>query len=200
MEQPQLFPVSLNLQGKTCLVVGGGAVAEKRVRSLLSCGAVVRLVSPDVTPWLAEAAEVGTLVWKHEPFRPEHTDGAMVVCVATSERETNAEIYRLAKQRHCLVNVADDPPHCDFYMPAVVRRGHLTVAVSTEGQAPAFAAWLCRLFDRILDRRLDRVVAGYARIRPLMKQRYPEMRPRVQAWERRIEDDAPQVFHQSVTE
>jgi siroheme synthase-like protein len=199
MEQPQFFPVSLNVQGKTCLVVGGGPVAEKRARSLLSCGAVVRLVSPDVTPWLAAAAEAGTLVWQHEPFRPEHVEGALVVCVATSERQTNAEIYHVAQQQRCLVNVADDPPHCDFYMPAVVRRGHLTVAVSTEGQAPAFAAWLCRLFDRLLDRRLDQVVAAYARLRPVMKQRYPGMRARIQAWERRIESDAPQVFHTTVT-
>lgn len=199
MATQAILPVSLHLQGKTCLVVGGGPVAETRVRALLACQALVRLVSPEVTPCLTTMAHSGLLQWQQEWFQPEHLAAIAVVFIATSDRQTNAWITTLAKQQHCLVNVADDPALCDFSMPAIVRRGDLTLAVSTAGQSPAFAAWLRKRLERLLDHRLGQVVAHYARLRPFMKQCYPDMRTRAQAWDQLLTDDAPPAFRTMAT-
>jgi siroheme synthase-like protein len=194
MATQAILPVSLHLQGKTCLVVGGGTVAETRVRTLLACQALVRLVSPEVTPWLATMARRGDLQWRQGLFQPRHLAAVAVVFIATADRQTNAWIATLARQQHCLVNVADDPTLCDFSMPAIVRRGDLTLAISTAGQSPAFAAWLRKRLERLLDHRLGQVVAHYARLRPFVKQRYPDMRARAKVWDQLLTDDAPPLF------
>jgi siroheme synthase-like protein len=139
------------------------------------------------------------LQWQQEWFQPKHLAAIAVVFIATSDRQTNAWITTLAKQQHCLVNVADDPALCDFSMPAIVRRGDLTLAVSTAGQSPAFAAWLRKRLERLLDHRLGQVVAHYARLRPFMKQCYPDMRTRAQAWDQLLTDDAPPAFRTMAT-
>lgn len=200
MTPPMLFPVSLNLQGKTCLVVGGGIIAEKRVRSLLACQALVRLVSPQTTPWLATAATRGLVQWEQSPFAPAHLHGVAIVFVATDDRQTNAWVGQLARQERCLVNVADDPEHCDFYMPAVVRRDHLSVAISTDGQAPALAAWLRKQFDRLLAKDLGQLVARYSGLRASMQERYPDMPARVEAWEQLLASESTPIFQSPTAE
>ena len=194
MQALHLLPISLNLQDKRCVVVGGGSGAEKRVRSLLACGAAVQVVSPALTPGLAALAQQGAILWTPDTLRPEVLDAAFVVFVVTHDQQTNAHVARLARQHGCLVNVADDPAHCDFYMPAVVRRNHLTLAISTEGQAPGFAAWLRSRFERLLSPQLGDAVARYARLRPGMQQRYPDLQARAQAWEQLLTAEAPRVF------
>jgi siroheme synthase-like protein len=175
-------------------VVGGDTSAEQRVRTLLACEAVVHLVSPQVTAWLAGMAYRGALQWQQAAFHSAHLSAMAVVFVTTSDPQQQAWIAALARQQHCLVHVTDNPALCDFFMPAVVRRGHLTLAISTEGQAPAFAAWLRKQLERLLDHRLGDVVARYARLRPALRQRYPDLRTRAQAWERLLTEDPPLEF------
>lgn len=194
MESPHLFPITLSLHHKKCLVVGGGNIAERRVRSLLDCGAIVHIVSPALTPWLHEAAQRGAVQWTRGPFQPGHLHDSMLVLVATDAAATNTQIAKLAREQRCLVNVADDPPHCDFYLPAVVRRDHLTLAISTEGQAPAFAAWLRKFFERLLRPDLGQLLKHYAGQRHSMQQRYPNMTERTRAWEYLFADDKPEIF------
>ncbi|HEV8132855.1 MAG TPA: bifunctional precorrin-2 dehydrogenase/sirohydrochlorin ferrochelatase [Acidobacteriota bacterium] len=194
MKKYRLCPVSLNLENKACLVIGGGNIAEKRVRAVLDCGAQVRVISPQVTPVLARLSQRGSIVWIRDIFREAHLGSPDVICGATDDPSANAWIYNLAKKRHCLVNLADDPRHCDFHFPAVVRRGHLAVAVSTDGQSPAFAAWLAKLLDDLLDRYLGRVLARYAQLRPKMKALYPRMTDRAQAWQRMLDEEGPRVL------
>jgi siroheme synthase-like protein len=199
MEAPQLLPISLNLQGKRCLVAGGGSVAEKRVRSLLACGAVVRVISPALTPGLSVLAQQEAIQWTQDGFAPEWLAGVFVVFLATNDQQTNASAARLARQYGCLVNVADDPAHCDFYMSAVVRRHHLTLAISTDGQAPGFSAWLRQRFERLLSPQLGEAVAHYARLRPGLQQRYPDLPARARAWEELLSAEAPHVFLKGTT-
>lgn len=200
MDTPYLFPISLNLQQKPCLVVGGGTIAERRVQTLLSCGATVHLVSPTATPWLTAAAQRGAIRWTPEVFQPAHLDGVAIVLVATNKSQVNADIAALARQRHCLINVVDDPAHCDFYLPAVVRRGALALAISTEGQAPAFAGWLRRQLDRLLAPHLGEVLTRYAALRFDMQQRYPDLSERAAAWAALLAREAPVLFTQSATD
>jgi siroheme synthase-like protein len=133
------FPVLLDLRGRACVVIGGGMVAERRVASLLTAGAAVTVVSPRVTAALAADAAAGRLRHVARAFAPADLDGALLAFTATDDGRINAEVAREGRARGVWVNAADDPAHCDFLLPAVVRRGPLVVAVGTGGRSPALA-------------------------------------------------------------
>lgn len=135
-----LYPVFLDLRGCPCLVVGAGPVAERKVASLLSSGALVTVVAPEATQVLAAQAEAGEFVWLRRPFEPGDLDGVRLAFVATSRPEVNRLASWEARARGVWRNVADAPSECDFQVPAVVRRGPVSVAVSTAGSSPALAA------------------------------------------------------------
>ena len=134
-----LFPVSLKLMNRPCLVVGAGRVGEPKIASLLEAEAAVRVVAPEATETVSRWARTGRLDWQARCFEPADLHGIFLVVVATPCRELNDGVYREAQQRGVLCNVVDDPPRCDFYYPAVVNRGELQIAISTNGQSPALA-------------------------------------------------------------
>jgi len=129
----------LKLEGRSCLVVGAGAIGEPKIESLLTSGASVRVVAPDASSIVAEWARAAAIVWDAREFNSADLDGVFLVIAATSSRGVNGTIFREAQQRNILCNVVDDPEYCDFYYPAVVRRGDLQVAISTNGHSPALA-------------------------------------------------------------
>jgi len=133
------YPIFANLTDKPCLVVGGGSVGERKVQDLRLAGARVTVVSPRVTPALAELAEAGEIRHLAEDFRPDHADGMALVMAATDDPEVNARVSAAAQARSIWVNVADAPELCTFIVPAQVRRGNLTLAISTGGASPALA-------------------------------------------------------------
>lgn len=136
---PALFPMFVKLEGRRCLVVGGGAVAESKVQSLLAAGARIRLVAPRVTVAIAEYARSNSIAWTAREFETTDLDGVFVVIAATSEDKVNDLIFREADRRNILCNAIDQPPLCHFYFPAIVRRGALQIAISTAGLSPALA-------------------------------------------------------------
>jgi precorrin-2 dehydrogenase/sirohydrochlorin ferrochelatase len=142
------FPVVLELRGCACLVVGGGAVAERKVEALLGADARVTVVSPTVTRKLQ--AWIDTRAVRHVAgeYRAGDVGGHRLVFVATDDRAVNAEVAAEARARGVWVNAADDPACCDFTLPAVVRRGELTVAVSTGGTSPALAGTIREELER----------------------------------------------------
>lgn len=129
----------LKLEGRSCLVVGAGAIGEPKIESLLTAGASVRVIAPRVAATVAEWARAGAIVWEAREFNEADLDGVFLVIAATSSRDVNGAIFREAHQRNILCNVVDDPEFCDFYYPAVVRRGDLQLAISTNGRSPALA-------------------------------------------------------------
>lgn len=139
MNTAPLFPMFLKLEGRNCLVVGAGSVGEQKIRGLIACDADVRVVAPSASAAVRGWAERGVLTWLARTFEPPDLDNLFLVVAATSSAEVNHEIYREAKARGILCNVVDDPPYCDFYYPAVVRRGRFQIAVSTAGLSPALA-------------------------------------------------------------
>lgn len=143
-----LYPVNLDLQGKLCLVVGGGAVAERKVAGLLTAGATVRVVSPELTATLRQCADAGRITWLAQEFTPEDVAEAFLVFAATDSAAVQEAIHRAARQMNCLVNRADAPEQCDFHVPAVVRRGDLLLSISTSGASPALAAALKSRLER----------------------------------------------------
>ena len=134
-----LFPMFVKLEGRQCLVVGAGNVAEGKIASLIDTGARVRVVAVSALPTITEWADSGLIELLLRPFAPEDLAQAFLAVVATSSPELNQEIYREATTRGVLCNVVDVPELCDFYYPAVVQRGHLQIAISTNGQSPALA-------------------------------------------------------------
>jgi precorrin-2 dehydrogenase/sirohydrochlorin ferrochelatase len=134
-----LFPMFVKLEGRSCLVVGAGAVCEPKIESLIQAGALVRVIAPRADPAVAEWAAGGEIAWEAREFTPSDLDNVFLVIAATSSREVNELIFREARKRNILCNVVDDPEHCDFYYPAVVRRGDLQLAISTNGHSPALA-------------------------------------------------------------
>lgn len=133
------YPVLVNLGGKSCLVVGGGRVAARKAVSLAQAGARVLVVSPAVTPGLLSMAETGVVSLRRRPYEPADLEGVFLV-FAAADRRVNERVAAEARALGKPVNVADDPALCDFFVPAVLRRGPLTVAVSTGGASPALAA------------------------------------------------------------
>ncbi|HZQ92474.1 MAG TPA: bifunctional precorrin-2 dehydrogenase/sirohydrochlorin ferrochelatase [Terriglobales bacterium] len=137
-----LFPLMLKLAGRRALVAGAGSVAESKIEPLLRSGAQVRVVAPRATPRILRWAGAGAIAFDPRPFRADDLRGIFVVIVATSSPDVNHTVAALARQSNVLCNVVDDPDYCDFYFPAVVRRGDLQIAISTAGQSPAMAQQL----------------------------------------------------------
>ena len=169
-----LFPMFVKLVGRRCVVVGGGAIAESKVASLLASGAKVIVVSPNLTPVLARKARLGAFTWYERRFDACDLYDAFLVIAATSEDAVNEWVYREADRRGVLCNAVDQPPRCHFYFPAVVHRGALQIAISTAGLSPSLAqrlrkeleaqigpeyeewlGWLGRVRAALMERRLD---------------------------------------------
>jgi precorrin-2 dehydrogenase/sirohydrochlorin ferrochelatase len=134
-----LFPISLKLRGRLCVVVGGGVIAESKIQSLLAAEAHVVVVAPEATETVAAWARAGQIEWQKRNFATEDLCGAFLVVAGTSSPQVNHEVFRQCETEGILCNVVDDPEFCHFYYPAVVRRGALQIAISTEGQSPALA-------------------------------------------------------------
>jgi precorrin-2 dehydrogenase / sirohydrochlorin ferrochelatase len=129
----------LKLAGRDVLVVGAGRIGEPKIESLLRAEAKVRVVAPQATRKVASHARARRIVWEAREFVPADLEGTFLVIAATNSSEVNHEVFREAQRRNVLGNVVDDPEHCDFYYPAVVRRGQLQIAISTGGQSPSLA-------------------------------------------------------------
>jgi len=134
-----LFPMFLKLEARQCLVIGAGKVAEPKIGGLLDTGARVRVVALAASSAVREWARVGKIELELRAFSAEDLDGAFLAIVATNSRSLNERVYHEAQRRGVLCNVVDVPDLCDFFYPAVVRRGDLQIAVSTSGQSPSLA-------------------------------------------------------------
>jgi precorrin-2 dehydrogenase/sirohydrochlorin ferrochelatase len=134
-----LFPMFLKLEGRQCLAVGAGRVGEPKIAGLLEAGARIRVVALNASPTVREWARAGKLELELRAFSAEDLEGAFLAVVATNSRSLNERVYHEAQRRGVLCNVVDVPDLCDFFYPAVVRRGDLQIAVSTSGQSPSLA-------------------------------------------------------------
>jgi len=133
------YPAILMLDGRLGVVIGGGAVGERKVRTLLEAGARVKVITPEATPRLKKLAGDDTIELIERSYQRGDLKGAAVVIASTDERVVNQAIYEEALDEGVPVNVVDDPPHCTFIAPSIVRRGDLMIAISTGGTNPAMA-------------------------------------------------------------
>jgi len=138
------YPVNLVLDGRQCLVVGGGNIARRKVEGLLACGARVRVVAPRIDAGLRLLTDV---TFDERRWQPDDFDGVWLVIAATDDPAVNRAVYTAGQRAGIWVNGADDPANCSFTLPSVVRRGDLQVAVSTGGRSPALSQWLRRRIE-----------------------------------------------------
>lgn len=149
------FPLFLDLSGKTALVVGGGPVAARKARVLLDYGPRVLVCAPSFAPELEQLSGTELL---RRPFSPELLEGVSLAVAATGDREVNHWVSGLCRARSIPVNVADSREDSTFLFPAVVRRGRLSVGISTGGASPAAAAYVRRTLERQLPESLEPIL------------------------------------------
>jgi precorrin-2 dehydrogenase/sirohydrochlorin ferrochelatase len=167
-----LFPLFLKLEGRDCLVVGGGSIAAQKLDGLLSAGAHLHVVAPKADDRIRELVSDGRLRWSQREFRPSDVTGAVLVVAATGDPMVNETVFREAQSRGVLCNAVDEPDHCNFYYPAVVRRGDLQIAISTAGHSPALAQRLRKDLERQLDENLGDWLIWLGNVRRLFFSRH----------------------------
>jgi siroheme synthase-like protein len=141
------YPAYLDVQGRRCVVIGAGTIAERKVAQLLESGGTVTVVSPEATPTVKRWAVEGSVRWERRPYRQGDLLGAFLAITATDDESVNRAVHSAAEEHNVLLNVVDVPELCSFIAPAVVERGHVAVAISTAGTSPALARRLRELME-----------------------------------------------------
>ena len=136
---PRYYPAFIDVRGRTCVVIGGGALGEEKVVKLLECDACVTVIAPEVTSVVEELAGEGKIEWLNRQYEPGDLAPAFIAIASTEDDEIDRQIYAEAEERNVLLNVVDVTHLCTFIAPSVARRGEVTVATSTGGASPALA-------------------------------------------------------------
>ncbi|HLJ07849.1 MAG TPA: siroheme synthase CysG, partial [Acidimicrobiia bacterium] len=183
------YPVTLDLDGRRCVVIGGGPGAEGKIDGLLESGAEVTVVGVTVTDGIAALAAAGRISWLRRPYAAGDLDGAMLAIAATGAPEINARIHADARRARVLLNALDDVAHCDFAAPATVRRGDLTIAVSTAGKAPALARRLRERLSQEFGPEWGRLVEVLGDARAAVGKRTTDFPTWAERWSRALDQD-----------
>jgi siroheme synthase-like protein len=189
MSDVDYYPIYLNLQSRRCVVVGGGAVAEGKVRGLLAAGAEVSVVAPELSPELQRLAREGRVTHLERGYLPGDLAGAFLAISATDDRAVNEQVWREATERDVLVNVVDDAPHCNFIAPAILRQGDLAIAISTGGKAPVLAVRLREQFEKLVGPEHARFLELAGALREPVAARWPSFDTRRALWYQLVDSD-----------
>jgi siroheme synthase-like protein len=191
------LPICLNLEGRDVLVVGGGAVGTQKVRDFAGRGARVTVVSPVVSDAIRREAEAGTIRLLERRYRRGDCAGAFLVAAATDDPEANAAIYEEAGAAGQLVNVCDDPAHCNYIFPAKIERGPLTVSVFTHGGSPALSRRVRRELESWLGPEWAELAELLAGLRPeVMRAKGLAQTDRQRIFERIVYSEALLLFRE----
>jgi len=169
-----LYPLFADLRLRTVLVVGGGAVAERKAKALLAAGANVIVGAPQATPWLADQAAAGRISHRAAPFEASWLDDVWLVVAATGSVEVNREIAALANAKRLFINVVDDAQLSTFQVPAIVDRSPLVIAISSGGAAPALARLVRSRIETLLEPSLGSLATLAQRWRQRLRARLPD--------------------------
>jgi siroheme synthase-like protein len=175
------YPLFMDLAGRRCLVVGTGAVAARKARALLACGALVTAVGPDPVPAF-RALERRGLTLRRRRFRSTDVGSQALVIGATDDPKVNTAVWSACRRRNIPVNVVDVPERCTFIVPAVVRRGGVTIAISTGGKSPAAARLIRERVEAAVGKEHGDLVALLGSFRSRMLREVPGQRARAAAW------------------
>jgi siroheme synthase-like protein len=186
---PKYYPVFLDLTGRPCFVIGGCTMAEEKVKGLVAAGARVTVISPDLTPGLAELAVEAKVDFITRRYRRGDLRTAFLVVVVSQAPPIVQTVWEETRGRNILVNTLDNVPHCDFIAPAIVRRGDLTVAISTGGKAPVMAVRLRQKMEKELGPEHARFLELAGMLRAPLARLWPDFETRRALWYRLIDSD-----------
>jgi len=184
-----LFPIYLSLSQKECLVVGGGQVAERKIADLLECEANINVISPTAGDLIRLWSNQGLISWQAREVEESDLDNIFMVFVATNNMHTNRMVVKWCRERGILVNAVDDPPNCDFYVPAVVRRNSLVVAISTEGKSPMLARKLREQLEQLIGEEYGEFVDLLGEQREYIKQAVTDIEERKKVFKALVDSD-----------
>ena len=165
------YPVNLELEGRRVLLVGGGRVARQKIRSMLTAGALVTVVAPQINEQLAEDLDADTarhadqVTIHRRPYRSDDIDGHQLVLTCTDDREVNRQVFADADAAGVWCNSADDPANCSWTLPSVARQGDLQLTISTRGKSPALSMHLRHRFEEEFDARWAELLELLAEVR-----------------------------------
>jgi uroporphyrin-III C-methyltransferase / precorrin-2 dehydrogenase / sirohydrochlorin ferrochelatase len=194
------YPVFLDLRGRRAVVIGGGTVAEQKVRGLLAAGAHVTVVSPETTQGLTDLAGHNEIELRRRPYRHGDLAGAWLAIGATDDRAVNAAAWAEAERLGVPFNAVDDIEHCSFIAPAIHREGDITVAVSTAGKTPALAVRLRDRIARLIGHAEGELCELLGELRPELAERVPDARARTALWYRIVDSDVIDFVRRGDTE
>jgi precorrin-2 dehydrogenase/sirohydrochlorin ferrochelatase len=176
------YPIYVNLEGQPCVVVGGGKIAEGKVQGLLAAGGQVTVVSPELTPLLRSFVDEKRIHYIARAYQKGDLSGYFIVICATDQNEINHQVWQEASANNQLVNVVDDTPRCNFIAPAILRKGDLTIAISTAGKAPALAVRLKERFQEELGPEYERFLELGGQLREPLARHIPDFETRKRLW------------------
>jgi precorrin-2 dehydrogenase/sirohydrochlorin ferrochelatase len=189
------YPLNLiGLDGLRVIVIGGGAVSARKVSSLIEAGAQPVVISPDFDEAIWAFAHGGAVQLHERPYQAGDLEGAFLVISATDDPVVNHQVWQEAQAVGCLFNVVDDPQHSNFILPAVVRRGEVTVAVSTGGGSPALARRMREQLQAEVGEEIGLLAQIMAELRPELLARFPPGEPRLQAALKILDSDILDVI------
>lgn len=194
------YPVNLRLEGRRCMVVGGGSVAERKVESLLQAGALVTVISPDLTPVLKDRVVRAEIEWSQRGFAAGDLTDAFIVIGATNDSEVNRAVAAEARQRGALVNIVDTPALCDFTVPAQVQRGDLVLTVSTNGKSPVFSRRIREEMEELYGPEYGQFLILVSRLRADIKQKLAGSGERELFWREALDREIMNFLRQGMLE
>ncbi len=183
------YPVYIQLHEQPCVVIGGGKIAEGKVEGLLAADAKVTIVSPDLTSHLNELVKQNQVKYIPREYQPGDLSGAFIVICATDQTEINHQVWQEASANQQLVNVVDDTPRCNFIAPAILRKGDLTIAISTGGKAPALAVRLKERLKEEIGPEYERFLELSGQLREPLARHIPDFETRKALWYELVDSD-----------
>jgi precorrin-2 dehydrogenase / sirohydrochlorin ferrochelatase len=176
------------------MVVGGGGIAARKVEALLEADAQVRVISPVLVERLQQLVDSGKIAHTPRPYQHGDLEGAFLAIAATDDPLVNQAVWAEANERGCLANVVDDPEHCNFFLPAILKRGELNIAISTGGSSPALARRLRENLEKIIEPEYEVLAEILAELRPEIMASFPAGQARQQAALRVVDANILQVI------
>ncbi|WP_094603245.1 Precorrin-2 dehydrogenase [Sporomusa silvacetica DSM 10669] len=192
----ELYPINLKLTGRRCGVIGGGAVAERKVMALLAAGAEISVFSPALTPGLSDLQETGRLAWIPRTYQTGDLHNFFLVFCATNEPEINRQAAAEAQAAGALVTIADAPDLSDFYVPAHVAHGDLLLTISTGGGSPALSRRLREELAARYGPEYGHYLTLLAKLRAEMKERLTTAKDREKFWRETIDQETLDLLKQ----
>jgi siroheme synthase-like protein len=185
------YPIFLDLTGRKCLVTGEGYEIAGKVRALVDASANVTYVNPRAAPEIEQLAAMGLVHWDQRAFVPDDLEDCFLVI---ADCEDNAAIFQMAEQRKALCNAVDDPEHCRFSFGSVHRQGELTIAISTNGWAPALAVRIRQQLEREIGPEYAALLEILKRLRPVVTEHIPDFGARRELWYRIVDSNALELL------